>query len=111
MLNAEDCQSPTSEETTMRLSRYLALMWLFLAAVLALGAWLIVRLESAFIANPYLNAVLIAVWLIGIAYIMLKTLRLAPEIKWVQEVQRNRIAANDLEPPPLMGSLARLMEA
>jgi hypothetical protein len=95
----------------MRLSRYLALMWLFLVAVLALGAWLIVRLESAFIANPYLNAVLIAVWLIGIAYIMLQTLRLAPEIKWVQEVQRNRIAANDLEPPPLMGSLARLMEA
>ncbi len=95
----------------MRLSRYLALMWLFLVAVLALGAWLIVRLESAFIANPYLNAVLIAVWLIGIGYIMLQTLRLAPEIKWVQEVQRNRIAANDLEPPPLMGSLARLMEA
>jgi hypothetical protein len=95
----------------MRLSRYLAAMWLFLVAVLALGAWLIVRLESAFIANPYLNAVLIAVWLIGIAYIMLQTIRLAPEIKWVQEVQRNRIAANDTEPPPLMGSLARLMEA
>ncbi len=95
----------------MRLSRYVALMCLFLVAVLALGAWLAVRLESAFIANPYLNAVLIAVWLIGIAYIMLQTVRLAPEIKWVQEVQRNRIAANDLEPPPLMGSLARLMEA
>jgi hypothetical protein len=95
----------------MRLSRYLALMWLFLVVVLALAAWLAVRLESAFIANPYLNAVLIAVWLIGIGYMMIQTMRLAPEIKWVQEVQRNRIAANDLEPPPLMGSLARLMEA
>lgn len=95
----------------MRLSRYLALMWLFLLAVAGLGVWLGVRLESAFLANPYLNAVLIAVWLIGIAYIMLQTARLAPEIKWVHEVQRSRIAVNDLEPPPLMGSLARLMEA
>ncbi|HTJ62227.1 MAG TPA: flagellar motor protein MotA [Alphaproteobacteria bacterium] len=95
----------------MRLSRYLALMWLFLVVVAALAVWLAVRLEAAFLANPLLNALLVAVWLIGVAYIMMQTMRLAPEIKWVQEVQRNRIAANDLEPPPLMGSLARLMEA
>jgi hypothetical protein len=95
----------------MRLSRYLALMWLFLAAVAALAAWLFVRLESAFLANPLLNAVLIAVGLIGIAYILLQTIKLAPPIRWMHEVQRNRLAATDLEPPPLMMSLARLMEA
>ncbi len=95
----------------MRLSRYLASMMMFLVAVAVVGVLLFGRLKGAFIANPALNAVLIAVWLIGIVYIFIQTLRLSPEIKWVQEVQRNRLAAKDIDPPPLMGSLARLMES
>jgi hypothetical protein len=95
----------------MRLSRYLATMAIFLIAVVALGVVLFGRLEGAFAANPLLNAVLIAVWLIGIAYIVLQTLRLSPEITWVREVQRNRMAVKDMSPPPLMSSLARLMES
>jgi len=95
----------------MRLSRYLASMTIFLLAVAGVAAALIGRLQGAFQANPLLNALLIAVWIIGIIYIFVQTLRLSPEIKWVQEVQRNRLAAKDLEPPPLMGSLARLMES
>ncbi len=95
----------------MRLSRYLASMALFLLAVAVIAVLLAPRLKGAFLSNPLLNAVLIAVWLIGIGYILLQTLRLGPEIKWIHEVQRSRQAVNDLEPPPLMNSLARLMEA
>jgi low affinity Fe/Cu permease len=95
----------------MRLSRYLGSMTIFLLAVAAITVLLIGRLEGAFLANPLLNAVLIAVWLIGIAYIVLQTLRLSPEIKWMREVQRNRLAIKDIEPPPLLGALARLMES
>jgi hypothetical protein len=95
----------------MRLSRYLGSMTIFLLAVAAIAVLLIGRLEGAFLANPLLNAVLIAVWLIGIAYIVLQTLRLSPEIKWMREVQRNRLAIKDIEPPPLLGALARLMES
>ncbi len=95
----------------MRLSRYLASMTIFLLAVAGVAAALIGRLQGAFQANPLPNALLIAVWIIGIIYIFVQTLRLSPEIKWVQEVQRNRLAARDIEPPPLMGSLARLMES
>jgi len=94
----------------MRLSPYLSAMAVFLLAVAGIAGWLVVRLESAFLANPLLNAVLAAVWLVGVAYIILQTLRLAPEIAWVQAVQRSRLAVNELDPPPLMGSLARLME-
>ena len=95
----------------MRLSRYLASMTIFLLAVAAVAAALIGRLQSAFWANPLLNVVLIAVWVIGVIYIFVQTLRLSPEIKWVQAVQRNRLAAKDIDPPPLMGSLARMMES
>jgi hypothetical protein len=95
----------------MRLSRYLASMTIFLLAVAAIAAALIGRLQSAFFANPLLNVVLIGVWVIGIIYIFIQTLRLSPEIRWVQAVQRNRMAAKDIEPPPLMGSLARMMES
>jgi hypothetical protein len=95
----------------MRLSRYLGSMTIFLIAVAAITVLLIGRLEGAFLANPLLNAVLIAVWLVGIAYIILQTLRLSPEIKWMREVQRSRLAIKDIEPPPLLGALARLMES
>jgi hypothetical protein len=95
----------------MRLSRYLGSMTIFLLAVAVIAVLLIGRLEGAFLANPLLNAVLIAVWLIGIAYIVLQTLRLSPEIKWMREVQRNRLAIKDIDPPPLLGALARLMES
>jgi len=95
----------------MRLSRYLVSMTIFLLAVAGIAAALIGRLQSAFLANPLLNIVLIGVWVIGVIYIFAQTLRLSPEIKWVQAVQRNRLAAKDIEPPPLMGSLARMMES
>jgi hypothetical protein len=94
----------------MRLSRTLAVMVLFLLAVAGLAAWGVDRLAGAVRANPALNAVLLGVWLIGIVYIFAQTFRLAPAISWVQQVQRNRLAVNELEPPALMGSLARLME-
>jgi hypothetical protein len=95
----------------MRLSRYLAIMAVFLLAVLAIAAVLVVRLKSAFLSNPMLNAVQVAVWLIGIAYIVVQTLRLGPEIKWIRAVRRDRQAAAELEPTPLMGSLGRLIES
>jgi hypothetical protein len=95
----------------MRLSRYLASMTIFLLAVAGIAIALIGRLQSAFLANPLLNIVLILVWAIGVIYIFVQTLRLTPEIKWIQEVQRNRLAARDLEPPPLMVALARMMES
>ncbi len=94
----------------MRLSRYLTVMGLFLLVIVGLAAWLIGRLEGAFRANPILNAVLIGVWLIGLIYIFMQTFRLSPSIKWVNAVQRNRLAVNELDPPPLMASLARMME-
>lgn len=94
----------------MKVSRYLFRMAVFLFAVILVASVLIGRLEGAFLANPFLNALLIIVWLIGIGYIIAQTVGLGPEIRWVRAVQRNRLAANELETPPLMGSLARLME-
>jgi hypothetical protein len=94
----------------MRLSRTLFWMAAFLLIVAGVGAWLAVRLEAAFMANPFLNGFLVAVWLAGIVYILVQTVRLGPEIRWVRAVQRSRLAVNELDPPPLMGSLARMME-
>jgi hypothetical protein len=94
----------------MKLSRYLLTMAAFLLAVAAVAAWLVRRLESAFLANPLLNAVLVAVGLAGVAYIFAETFRLAPAIRWMHAVQRNRLTAAEREPPALMRSLARLME-
>lgn len=94
----------------MRLSRYLVTMAVFLLAVAGVAYFVAGSLEAAFRANPLLSAVLVVVFVAGIVYIVAQTLRLSPEIAWVHAVQRNRLAVNEIEPPPLMGSLARLME-
>jgi len=94
----------------MRLTRYLLTMAVFLLAVAAVVIVLSGRLESAFLANPLLNAVLVLVFLAGIIFIFVQTLKLGPSISWMHAVQRNRLAVNEDEPPPLMSSLARLME-
>ncbi len=93
----------------MRLTQYLFRMTLSLLAVLGVAAWLAPRLESAFLANPVLNALLIVVWLIGVAYIFAQTLRLGPSVEWVNTVRRSRDSAGTADAPPLMRSLARLM--
>ena len=67
-------------------SRYIAHMVLFLIAVGALGGVLSITLKTAFLNNPGLNSVILAVLGVGILYILLQTIRLGPEVEWMRTI-------------------------
>ena len=68
-------------------SRYLTRMVLFLVAVGMVGAVLAPGLYDAFMANPLLNGVILALLAVGIGYTFRSVVTLSPEIRWLQGLQ------------------------
>ncbi|MBX6321907.1 MAG: flagellar motor protein MotA [Rhodospirillaceae bacterium] len=85
--------------------RYLTLMALGIAGVLLLVIVLFPRIRDAYLHNPGLNTGILAVMLIGIAFIFWQVLRLYPEVEWVERFRRGDPSAAS-EPPRLLAPLA-----
>ncbi len=93
----------------IRVTRYLTRMMLFLLAVLATGVALLALengLQNAFQANPWLNALILSVTLLGVANSFRLVLRLRPEIGWLEEYQAG---GESSKMPRLLGSLANML--
>ena len=94
-------------------SRYLTRMVLFLVAVGMVGAVLAPGLYDAFMANPLLNGVILALLAVGIGYTFRSVVTLSPEIRWLQGLQAElagqRVSSTPLGNPRLLGTLARMM--
>lgn len=89
---------------------YLIRMSLFLAVV-ALAAFAFgVSLYNAFLINPLINGMILAVFLMGIGYIYLQVIKLGPAVTWLEQFRRAGAGqAVPLEAPPaLLTPLAAL---
>lgn len=92
--------------------RFLVRMALFLALVIALVAILYRPLERAFLGNPIVNGVIVAILLSGIIYIFRQVTVLYPEIEWIEGFQRDEaIGAGRRVAPRLLASMARMLLA
>jgi hypothetical protein len=89
--------------------RYLTRMLLFVAAVVALVAALFPALVHAFMANVALNASIIGVLLLGIAYIFRQVLQLAPEARWLDTYRRNAPGLSVQRAPRLLAPLSAML--
>jgi hypothetical protein len=92
--------------------RFLLRMALFLALVMALALVLFRPLERAFLGNPIVNGVILAILLAGIVYIFRQVILLDPEIDWIEGFQRdeaNRAARRAA--PRLLAPMARMLLA
>jgi hypothetical protein len=94
-----------------RPTTYLIRMLIFLAAVLAVGIFLIPKLRIFFASNPALNAFIFFVLLLGIIWNLRQVLRLEPEVAWVGDYQRARQRMSGLMPPKLLAPMARMLAA
>jgi hypothetical protein len=74
-------------EPMPRPQRYLARMALFLVAVAGIVAALFPVIAQAFMVNPGLNGLILAVLLLGILYTFRLVLVLRPEVDWIERVQ------------------------
>ncbi|MCK8785475.1 flagellar motor protein MotA [Roseomonas sp. NAR14] len=87
---------------------YLWRMAAFLVAVAALVIVLSPELAHAFAANPVLNAVIVAVLLIGIGWNLRQVLGLRAEVAWLEHFRQAGSA--DLAPPPrLLAPMASML--
>ena len=99
-----------------RSRRFLLRMVLFLVLVAGLAALLERSLFNAFMGNPAVNGVILAILIAGIVYIFRQVLLLDPELDWIENF-RSRPDNGDsaAEParrsPRLLGPMARMLEA
>ena len=89
--------------------RYLTRMAIFLAVVIAVAAVLSGPLVNAFMANPALNGLILAVLLGGIAYIVRSVLLLQPEVKWIDTFRRSDPGLSVQAPPQLLAPMATML--
>jgi hypothetical protein len=80
---------------------FLIRMLIFLILAACIVAVLYQRLIQAFMANPGLNALIIFVLLLGIAFAFRQVLRLVPEVRWVN-AYRLRDPGLELRDQPIM---------
>lgn len=92
-----------------RPSRYLFRMVLFLAAVAVAVVILLRPLMDAFLSNPPLNGLILAAFLIGVAYIFRQVLMLTPEVKWLESFRQNKSPLSGAKPPRLLSPMAAMM--
>jgi hypothetical protein len=92
-----------------RPQRYLTRMILFVAVVIGVVLLLFPALERAFMANPALNSLIIAVLVLGIGYIFRQVLILKPEVAWLESFQTKRPTSDAVAEPVLLAPMARML--
>ena len=90
---------------------YLIRMLVFLAAVLVVAALLSGALLTAFSNNPLLNTLILLVLLAGVVWNILRVVRLAPEVQWVEAFQTARARVATLPTPQLLAPMASMLAA
>ncbi|MFL2816997.1 MAG: flagellar motor protein MotA [Alphaproteobacteria bacterium] len=88
---------------------YLFRMFLF-SIIIGLFIFIIQEnLIKAFLANPIINSIITFVLIFGIVYIMLLTIRLFREVRWVNNFQNGDYHADIGAPPSLLAPMATMM--
>ncbi|MEQ1769729.1 MAG: flagellar motor protein MotA [Devosia sp.] len=86
---------------------YLVKNAIFLVIVALVGAILWAQVLTFYLANPFINTLIILVALIGVFLSFRQILRLFPEIKWVNSMQDGTMAR--VRPPVLLAPVANML--
>ncbi|MFH5925111.1 FUSC family protein [Roseomonas xinghualingensis] len=87
-------------------TRYLLRMVLFLVCVALVGALLFGELRHAFAVNPVLNALILAILLLGIGWTIRQVILLRQEVEWLEAFRAPREGRTPAAPRPAPRLLA-----
>src|SRR5271165_3190279 len=90
---------------------FLIRMLIFIIAVGVIGVFLGRQIMLAFMANPGLNGLIIAVEVIGIALSLRQVLRLYPEIAWVNNFRLRQNGTTVKRAPVLLAPMAAILSS
>lgn len=88
---------------------YLVRMGVFLIIVAFLAAILFPQIKTAFMTNPGLNGLIVAVLLLGIVYAALQVRRLYPEVNWVNNFRIGDPGIELIHTPVLLAPMAAML--
>ena len=92
-----------------RPTAYIVRMVVFLVLVAGAVVLLNQTVIAAFMANPWLNGLIIAVFVLGIAHAFRQVTRLEPEVQWIDSFRRNQPGLSMTEPPTLLAPMATML--
>ncbi len=96
-------ESPQLEQPMVHLVH----MAVFTLVVAVLGAVLYSGIKGAFMANPFLNGLILATLILGMLYAYRMVWRLMPEVNWINNF---RLGENSDQPlPTLLGPMATML--
>ncbi len=90
---------------------FLIRMLLFIVAVGVIAFFLWRQIMAAFMANPWLNGLIIAVEVIGIVLSLRQVLRLYPEITWVNSFRLRQNGTPVKRAPVLLAPMAAILSS
>jgi len=92
------------------MNHYLIRVLLFVLVILVIASFLIIPIGHAFMANAALNGMILAVFLIGLIFIVRKIALLSPEVAWISEYRNlNKPRLTKQRPPKLLAPVANML--
>lgn len=88
---------------------FIGRMIFFLAIVLGVAALLFPYLSQYFMANPWINGLILGALALGVMYIFRKVIMLYPEVKWIETFRRNQPGLSIQRPPRLLAPMATML--
>jgi len=92
-----------------RPDQFLIRMALFMVAVAAVAGVLHDPLIRAFMANPALNGMILAVFLIGAGNLVAQVVQLRPEVEWIESFRRREPGLTQPRPPVMLAPMAAML--
>ncbi len=89
--------------------RYLFRMVAFLVAVAAIAALLAGGIADAFLANPFLNGLIVGVLLLGIVHIFRTVFVLIGDVAWMENYRTGRPGTSDTPQPHMLAPMAAML--
>ena len=106
---ADTAEFAPPEPIMTRPRRYLKWMAGFLVIAAAVAVVLFNGLQSAFMANPGLNGLIVGVFIVGVIIVFRQVMRLEPEVKWIEQTNRSEDAIAVSNPPELLAPMAAML--
>ncbi len=88
------------------------LMMIVILALVMMGGYLIYpSVAPVFLANPYLNGVILGVFVIGVLACFWQVIQLTSSVSWIESFAQGRDGLDAFRAPRLLASLAALLRA
>lgn len=91
--------------------RQIIVMLIILVLAVAAGYLIFPAVAPVFLANPYLNGVIFAVFIVGVLACYWQVLQLISSVSWIESFAQDRVDHDEFRAPRLLASLAGLLRS